>query len=149
MPGTQQVFQDKIVKIDLDTSKIDKMLGGVLEVKANRILDKAAFSIEAIAKTLAAVDTGAMRASVYVSGASGGSNYAKRKAEAMSKAASHGETREFHKEVSPTKRLERIIGASVIYAIFPEVMGQPYIVPAVEQERPKVNAAWKQLFEFL
>lgn len=32
--------------------------------------------------------------------------------------------------------MERIVGVGVVYGIFPELNGKPYIVPAVEQVRP-------------
>ena len=140
-----QTALQKKTTIVLDTHKLKLVALGVLP-KAMLILDKAAFDVEGIAKTLATVLTGAMRASIYVSGASGGSNYRARLSEATSKASSKGVSVDFHKEVKPDGKMERIVGVGVVYGIFPELNGKPYIVPAVEQVRPGFNKAWKALF---
>lgn len=131
----------KKTTIIVDMTKLHLMKAGI-GPKAHAILDKAAFDIEAIAKELAAVLTGAMKSSIYVSGSSGGrSNYGERKSDA----AARNPDATFFDEVKPSGKFERIIGASVVYAIFPEIHGQPYIVPAVEQVRPGFTKAWKAL----
>jgi len=140
-----QTALQKKTTIMVDMHKLHMIEAGLLP-KAVIILDKAAFDVEGIAKTLATVLTGAMRASIYVSGASGGGNYNARKSEAISKASSGGVTVEFHDEIKPEGKMERIVGVGVVYGIFPELNGKPYIVPAVEQVRPGFTQAWKALF---
>src|SRR3990172_10347244 len=59
------------VQIVLDTTRLD-LLMGTQEQRAMTILDKIAFDVLRTAQPLTAFDTGAMRSSGYVSGASGG-----------------------------------------------------------------------------
>ena len=135
-------MKDKSIELNMDKLL---MIQKGLEPKANMVLDKVAFDVEGIAKTLAPVLTGALRASIYVSGASGGSNYSSRASEAKSKAASKGKTIELLDEIKAEK-MERIVGVGVVYGIFPEVNGKAYLVPAIEQVRPSFEKAWKVLF---
>lgn len=121
-----------------------KKLRESLQSKAHAILDKAAFDIEAGAKGNAPVDTGALRSSIYVSGADGGgSNYSASRGDA----ASRREAVEFHPEQRPGTPFERIVGVGVIYALIVEVAHRAYLRPAVERQRAAFVAGWKKLFE--
>ena len=91
---------------------------------------------------MAPVITGALRASIYVAGASGGTNYSARRAEAASKAAAAGKRVKFVGMIGPRSLLERVIAPSVNYAIFPELYGQAYLGPAVEANRDTFMNAW-------
>lgn len=139
-------YRTKVCTVTVETGRLLE-LGRKIQKKAHALLDKTAFDIEATAKSLAAVDTGAMRSSVYVSGASGGSNYEQRRAEAAGKAAGGGKQVEFNPEIRARNPYERVIAPSVAYGIFPELQGQPYIAPAVETHRANFVKAWKGLVE--
>lgn len=135
------VYHSKMVTVVVETGTLIYMKASARE-KAMKVLDKAAFDIEAAAKSMAPVDTGALRSSIYVSGASGGSNYGARVAEASGKAATRGKKVKFTGEIGPRNTLERVIAPSVNYAIFPELSGQPYLEPAVEACRDAFVQAW-------
>ena len=140
---------DKVasIKVELDLSRLKQLQAG-LKPRAHQILDKAALDVEAIAKTLAPVLTGALRASIYTSGLGGkGSSYGAHQIEAAGKGSAGGVKVEFVEEVMPAGPFERIVGPSVIYGIWPEVKGQPYLVPAVEQVRQGFERAWERLFD--
>lgn len=99
-------------------------------------------------KSLAAVDTGAMKSSVYMSGASnGGSDYEQMRAEAQGKAGARGKNIQFVEEVKPDGDYERIIGPSVNYALWVELKGQPFVEPAVQAHRTSFLGAWRELIE--
>ena len=138
-----------IATIRVNTAKLD-LLTGSLRPRANFLLDKAAFDIEANAKPRTAYDTGALRSSLYVSGASGGGDYSQAASDAIAKAASGGKqtaprTINVMPEVKPRGDMQRVIGASVEYATFQEFY-QPFLLPAVENERPMFVEAWRLLF---
>jgi len=84
-----------------------------------------------------------MRASGYTSGLSGGSSYG---ASTGAARARRGKVKTVP-EVKPAKPLERIVGFSVNYAYWVHVKYKPFLAMAVEQVRPKAEAAWKQLFK--
>lgn len=130
------------IKIELDTSRLDQMIREIPE-RADMVLDKIAFDVERVAKPLTNVETGALRNSIYVSGASGGgTSYAGASSEAKALRPKAG----IVPEVRPSKRFERVIGASVNYAYWQELI-HPFLVPAVEQVRPQAQKEWKKLFE--
>lgn len=132
-------MNEALVTVDLGPLK---GLRARLQPKAHLILDKASFDIQASAQANAAVDTGAMRNSGYVSGTDGGkSNYG----EARADASSRRET-EFTPEEKPGTPFERVIGFSVIYAIIQEVAHQAFLRPAFERHRMAFVSAWKGLF---
>lgn len=132
-------------QIIVNTNKIDTMLFSIKQ-KAAALLDKVAFDIEGMAKVLAPVDTGALRASIYVSGSSRGNSYRPNKAKAKGLASTKGKEIKFFPIINPEVTWQRIVAVSVNYGIFPEVQGQPYLVPAVDANRDRFLAAWKQLF---
>jgi hypothetical protein len=130
------------VSIELNLGPLDRLIG-VIPARAAAILDKAAFDVERIAKPLTAYDTGAMRNSIYVSGASGGSStgYGSAASEAESRRPGVG----LVPQVVAANKFERVVGVAVEYAYWQELQN-PYLTPAVEQVRPQVNSAWRQLF---
>jgi len=128
------------IQITLNTARLDSLTGSLAE-RAMTILDKIAFDVLRNAQPRTAVDTGAMRSSGYVSGASGGSTFSSGASEAQSRRPKA----KILDEVTPKKQFERIVGFSVNYAYWQE-LSQPYLTPAVEEERPKAEAAWAELF---
>lgn len=129
----------QIAQIIVNTRPLDTLIA-VVPKRAHDILDKTAFDVEAVAKPLAAVDTGAMRSSVYVSGASGGSQYG----QAITQAQALRPGVNVFDEVAPDGKFERIVGVAVEYAYWQELVN-PYLSPAVEQVRPDFVKAWSQL----
>jgi len=127
------------VSIALDTTRLDLLIGQ-LEPRAMTILDNVAFDIEASAKPYAKVDTGAMRSSIYVSGASGGTSYGNAASDAQALRPKAG----LVNEVRPANKWERIVGVAVEYAYWQELQ-QPFIGPAVEDNRRKAQSAWREL----
>lgn len=117
-------------------------LEAVLEPRATAILDKTAFDVVRLAVPLAAIDTGAMRASIYVAGASGGPSYgnAAAAAQRLRPGAQVGG------EVAPANKFERVIGAAVEYALWQELK-RPYLTPALLMVAPAYEAAWGQLLK--
>jgi hypothetical protein len=139
-------YKIKAVTISVDVSGAQKLIAS-LEKKSMEVLDKAAFDIEADAKSLAPVDTGALKNSIYVSGARGrsGGSYATNKNAAKGAASAKGKKVKFTHEIKSASKWERIIAASVVYAVYPEFQGQPYMTPAVFRNRAAFIAAWSTL----
>jgi hypothetical protein len=136
------IFRDREAVVTVELGPLQKLRES-LQPKAHAILDKASFDMLASAQANAPVDTGAMRASGYVSGTDGGqSNYS----EALAEASSRRET-EFNAEEKPGTPFERVIGFSVIYALIQEIVHQAYLRPAVERHRTAFMNAWKGLFK--
>lgn len=130
--------------IVVDTTGLENLAAEVHD-RAHDLLDKVAFDIEATARSLAPVDTGALKASIYTSGATGRDNYSSGKSAAQAAGRKGNKSIEFKPEVRSGDKYTRIIAASVNYAIFPELRGQAYMVPAVELHRPDFLRAWEQL----
>ena len=143
-----KTFHVKACVVEVEMGPLLKLEKAVPE-RAHALLDKTAFDIESSAKTLAAVDTGAMRSSIYVSGASkgAGSGYGAAVSEAKGKAASRGKKIAFNEEIRPASPFERIIAPSVSYGIFPELQGQPYIAPGVEEHRSNFVKGWGEVLK--
>lgn len=129
------------VSIKLETVTLDRLMGVVFP-RAHAILDKASFDVERIAKPLSNIDTGAMRSSGYVSGASSGSTFRGGAEQARSLRSDVN----IMPEERPTNEFERIVGFSVEYAYWQEMI-KPYLVPATEQVRPQFIAAWVELLK--
>ena len=141
------------VTVKVNTARLEALLKQ-LHPKADMILDKCAFDIEATAKGLAPVDTGALRASIYVAAPGKSGQGRGQSAQNAAKNASRnrgqrsGQTRRnitFTSLPSPDD-LQRNIGPSVNYAIFPEIRGHPYMRPAAEANRNNFVRAW---YEFV
>lgn len=132
---------DALVSVEL--GPLQNLRAG-LQPKAHAILDKTAFDVLAAGQSNARVDTGAMRASGYVSGTNGGqSDYSPARADASSRR----EEAEFNPEEKPGTPFERVIGFSVIYALIVEITIQAFLRPAVERYRATFQQAWKGLFK--
>lgn len=129
------------VQIVLDTTRLD-LLTGALETRAMAVLDKIAFDVLRTAQPLTAIDTGAMRSSGYVSGASGGGA-------SYSAGASEAQGRRpgvvILDEIEPRNKFERIVGFSVEYSYLQEMV-KPYLTPAIEARRGEAETAWRALF---
>ncbi len=128
--------------IELDTRVLD-LMAAELEPRAQALLDLGAFNIQAAAMLGARVDTGAMRSSIYVAGASGqASEYGDRAAAA----AALRPGAKFADEVQPADRWERVIGVAVEYGYWVELR-YPFLGPAAYAEAPRLESAWAQLIQ--
>ena len=130
----------QVASIELETRGIDRLIGDMPR-RAGAILDKIAFDVERDAKPRTAYDTGALRNSIYVSGGSRGTSYGAATSEALSRRPKAG----IVSEETAANRYERVIGASVNYAYWQE-LSQPFLVPAIENQRGKAAAMWGELF---
>ena len=101
--------------VKLDTRRLDQ-LRAEIEPRAMALLDLAAFNIQAGAMLGARVDTGAMRASIYVEGASGGKGYDQALSAANSAAAARGRKVYGAPRVQARGKFERVIGVAVAAA---------------------------------
>jgi len=90
----------------------------------------------------ARVDTGAMRSSIYVAGASGGDTYSGAVAAAQGARPGVGAV----PARAPSRKLERIVAVAVEYAYWVEI-NYPFLGPAAYAEAPKLAAAFVQLFK--
>lgn len=131
-----------VARIELNTTVLDA-LHGFLPERADAILDKIAFDVLGGAQRRANVETGAMRASGYVSGTSGGGTYQQSVADARSR---RPKTTTVH-EVKPEKSHERVVGFSVNYAFWVHVKHNPFLSESVEEQKPRAEQAWKGLFD--
>lgn len=107
----------RTINVTLDTKGIRNLLGQI-DPRAEKVLDIAARSIEKTAKSTVAVDTGNLRASIHV---------------------------------EKPGQLQRIVADGTEYGVFVEygttkARRQPWLTPAVEAERPRLQKAWKELF---
>lgn len=134
----------------VNTAKLEMLLRQ-LKPRADQILDKSAFDIEMTAKALAPVDTGALRASIYVAGPGrmgGGAGFGK----AVQSARTAGHNRGIHSGRSNTKfgvaaappveELQRAIAPAVDYAVFVEDRVKPFMMPAANAHRNSFIQAW-------
>lgn len=111
------------------------------------VVRKAAFDVEREAKQNAPVDTGALKASIYVS-TKGKSDYAKASADAKAIQPKA----EIFPEEKAQEELEAIIGVGVDYGEAVEhgttrQRAQPYMTPAVEKIRPQFEKAVEKVLE--
>jgi hypothetical protein len=112
--------------IEIDTSKLDRMIQDV-GPKASQVVRTSAFAIEGDAKTRAPIDTSALRNSIKTE-----TNY----------------------QGDP---LRAVVTDGVEYGIYQElgfhhyISGQfiqnPFMIPALEAERPKFKKAMRRLFK--
>lgn len=128
------------IQIILDTARLDALDAG-LERRALDVLDKIAFDVLRNAQPRTAYDTGALRNSGYVSGASGGSTYGPASSEAQSRRPGA----QIMDEVTASNKFERVVAFSVSYA-YSQELSRAFLGPAVEDERALAVAAWESLF---
>lgn len=131
----------QVAMVQVDIARLDFLIDQV-EPRANALLDKAAFDIERTAKPMTAFRTGAMRTSGYVSGVASGSTYNIGAAQASTLRPGVN----ILEEVTPDGPFERVIGFSVEYAFWQELV-RPFLVPATEQVRPQFLEAWNELLQ--
>lgn len=102
--------------VKLDVRKLQELQNGIPQ-RAQQLIDKSAFDIERGAKERAPVLTGFLKNSIAVE----------------------------------TGKLKDIVRVGAEYGIYQELgtrkmRAHPFLVPALEQVKPKFLAAWKQLF---
>lgn len=123
-------------------------IAAALPEKTDIVVRKTAFDVEGQAKMRAAVDTGALKSSIYVTLGNGESTYGQAVADALSANPNAGIVPEFPK---PPEH-EAVIGPSVDYGVHVEygtsrMSGQPFMIPAAEVLRPAFIAAMKQMLQ--
>lgn len=112
------------MSVQVDTSRLNRILRDVDGDMAD-VVRTVGFAIEREAKTVAPVDTGALRASIYTKTKAGG------RAPAQWTGVVYVDLPE------PHDQLEAIVGPSTEYSIYVELgtsrqAAQPYLTPAVE-----------------
>jgi hypothetical protein len=132
------------IEIYLNFDKLDKLIEN-LDPRAEKIVEKIAFQVEAVAKTLAPVDTGALMNSIYTS--------TKQNNTPPNVNVKPG-VRTY--SLPNAKINEAYVGPSVDYGIYQEfghfavngvfVPAHPYLFPALFQARAMFNEIWKELF---
>ncbi len=132
--------------VRLDTRVLDKITAE-LSKKRNKLIRETAFRIERTAKPMTALKFGALRSSGYTK-TDQGSTYAAGVAEASGKRPGV----QFTDEPQVETPGNAIVGFSVEYALFQELgtskmAAHPFLVPALESERPEFDRKWKELVE--
>ena len=135
------------VSVRVDTRNLDNM-AGELRGRLQAVVAKAAFDIEAEAKSLSPVDTGANRASIYTT-LSGGDGYSPAASDARAR-------RPWLQLLAPLTvepdAIEASIGPSTDYAILLELgttsmPARPFMTPALEHARGPFLEAVKQTIQ--
>jgi HK97 gp10 family phage protein len=119
-----------------------------LQKAAADLVRTAAFNVEARAKSLAAVDTGAMRAAIYTV-TRDSSGYSAAAAEATSASATAAEHLQ-DEEPRPEKATSAVVHAAMDYSDFVEhgtghMAAQPFMTPAAAMETPRLQQALRKL----
>jgi HK97 gp10 family phage protein len=132
--------------VRLDTHVLDRIKGD-LPKKRGKLIRETAFRVEDKAKRMTPLLTGALRSSGYTS-TDQGSTHAAGAAEAEGRRPGVGIT----EEAAPEAAGNAIVGFSVEYALFIELgtsrmAARPFLVPAVEAERPEFERMAKELVE--
>ena len=123
-------------------------IAAALPEKTKAVVAKTARDIEGHAKMRAAVDSGALKSSIYVSLGSGESTYGQAVADALSANPSAG----ILPAAPKPPEHEAVIGPSVEYGVHveygtPRMSAQPFMTPAAETLRPAFTAAMKQMLK--
>lgn len=140
------------ISVRVNKEKLDRLITE-LKPRADAILDKSAFDIQASAQGYALIDTGAMRASIYTKGpGGGGSGYGAALEAARKQGAS---TRGQHSgrynlniqgaDIPDVEEMQRVIGCAVSYGVYVELRYKPFMAPAAEDNRKSFIEAWKSL----
>lgn len=125
----------------LDATELDRIVY-MLNVNKEDVVTAIAFEVEATAKTMAPVRTGALRNSIYT--------LSKRRSSRPQTMSG----REYEALPAPEGDVIAVVGACVSYAAYVEFgthrMGpRPYLTPAMEKAARDLNdgTRWKRLFE--
>ncbi len=130
------------MKIGL-TIKLTESFDAVSEAHLLGLMDaitETAFEAEGIAKSESAVDLGAQRASIFVVTPTS-SNYAPAAAEA----AQLRPGVEIFPEPAKPSRHEVLLAVGVNYAYWNEVLGKPFVGPAMDQAMPGLEEKARQM----
>lgn len=120
-------------RVFTDTSNLDRLISRI-EGNTEEIIKAIAFQVEALAKLYAPVDTGALRASIYVRFSD-----------------SNPETTVTVEELpKPSSQFGAVIGPSVEYAIYVEfgtsiMSAQPYLVPALREVERQLEEYFRNI----
>lgn len=116
----------------------------------SKALRKAAFEVERLAKEGAPVDTGALRASIYVA-LSGESDYAEASADAEAR-MQQKKGGAVLPEIKPGEDLTAIVAVAAAHGIYIEhgterQAARPFLQPALDKVGPAFQDAVRQVFE--
>jgi HK97 gp10 family phage protein len=134
------------VTFHLDMSKLIEIIGALPE-RADKVVRKTAFEVEAAAKVLAPVDTGALKNSIYtVTSKSDGFSAAMGAADELRPGSVAGPIPE------DPERGQAFVGPCVNYGIYVELgthkmAAQPYLYPALAQVGGEWADYWVDLFD--
>jgi hypothetical protein len=125
-------------------------LSPLLQIVVGQLVRKAAFDLEALAATLAPVDLGALKSSIYVV-TSKDSDYETHAAAAQSLRPDATVLPQVEAPKSPTMA---IVAVGMDYGLYQEFgtvyqPAQPYLTPAAEVVKPQFLAALSGLEQFL
>ena len=109
------------MEVKIDTAKLDRIIA-TMPTEAKRTVWKGAFLVEAYAKTLAPVDTGALRAGIHTEPTDDDL------AVIVGDAVEYGIYQEFGTY---------------------KMAAQPFMIPAVERAQPQYTKMWRELFNRL
>jgi len=120
-------------RVYTDTRNLDRLIANI-PGNTEEIIKVIAFQVEAIAKTLAPVDTGALRLSIYVRFSD-----------------SNPTTTVTVEELpKPSTKFSAVIGPSVEYAIYIELgtstmSAQPFLLPALRQIEHQLETYFRNI----
>lgn len=120
-------------RILYDTRNLDRLISNI-PGKTEEVIKAVAFQVEAIAKRLAPVDTGALRNSIYVRFSD----------------SNPSTTVTVEELPKPTNQFSAVIGPSVEYAIYVELgtsfmSAQPYLLPALREVEQQLEQYFRKL----
>jgi HK97 gp10 family phage protein len=137
-----------MLEIKLTQDRFDALRGQLRE-KAGQEVRKAAFAIQADAQTMAPVDTGALRNSIYTV-TSEGSDYSTALSQAMSANPDAPILPAISPEEASVDDLTAIVAVGAEYGIYVEMgtsrqAAQPYLGPAAEGQRQAFEQAMQKV----
>jgi len=137
-----------MLEIKLTQDRFDALRGQLRE-KAGQVVRKAAFDIQADAQTMAPVDTGALRNSIYTV-TDRGSDYSTALSQAMSANPDAAILPAISPEEASVDDLTAIVAVGAEYGIYVEMgtsrqAAQPYLGPAAEGQRQAFEQAMQKV----
>lgn len=122
-----------MTRILYDTRNLDRLIAN-LPGNTEEVIKSVSFQVEAIAKRLAPVDTGALRNSIYVRFSD----------------SNPSTTVTVEELPKPTNQFSAVIGPSVEYAIYVELgtsfmSAQPYLLPALREVEQQLEQYFRKL----